>query len=156
MELRNDIVLSKGHQKTLMVFPYFFIPALNEFYFLKDEFGFKKPKLATWKNEANLTFESKDIEIVVAFEAPNWIEIVFKKNGSSGRIYLHRLFKKLGIPIDKDYLTIQESKDLNLIQDQITERFQLARKIIKINWKQIVEYINNTRNLSDFSSEFEE
>lgn len=153
MELRSHITLSKAHQKTLQIFPYFFIPALNEFYFLKDDLGFKKPDLTTWKNEANLTFESNNIEITVAFETPNLIEIIFKRLGVPGRIYSTALFKKINVPVDKDFLTVQERNDLSLVQEQIAESLQQASTVLKANWKQVTEYLSNASSLSNFNEE---
>jgi len=153
MELRSHITLSKVHQKTLQVFPYFFIPALNEFYFLRDEYGFKKPDLAAWKNEANLTFESKNIEITVAFETPNWIEIIFKRSGDLGRIYSTALCKKIDVPLDKDFLIVRERNDLRVVQEQIEECLQQASVVLKANWKQVTEYLSNASSLSSFREE---
>src|SRR5687767_4546948 len=101
MELKSHIKLSKKHQKKLSVFPYFFIPALNEFYFLRDDFGFRKPELATWKNEANLIFMSKTLRVNIQYEYPNWIDLTFRKHDSRDYIYWRILLEELNFHLNE-------------------------------------------------------
>ncbi|MCI0549525.1 MAG: hypothetical protein L0287_01075 [Anaerolineae bacterium] len=134
MELKSHIKLSKKHQKKLSVFPYFFIPALNEFYFLRDDFGFRKPELDTWKNEANLIFISKTLRVIIEYEYPNWIDVKFRKHDIRGYIYWRILLEELNFPLDEGLLTIQEQNNLNIIEVQIAARFKDIGTILKDNW----------------------
>ena len=149
MELKSHIKLSKKHQKKLSVFPYFFIPALNEFYFLRDDFGFRKPELATWKNEANLIFMSKTLRVNIQYESPNWIDLTFRKHDSRDYIYWRILLEELNFPLNEGLLTIQEQNNLNIIQVQIEARFKDIGTILKANWKQISEYIDDSPFLAN-------
>src|SRR5574339_460745 len=101
MSLREGITLSKKHQRSFGVFPYFFKHGLNYFYFLTDECGFLKPKLDTWKNEGLVEFLSKDIRILVQYESPGWVSVCFQKIDIPGRVYERGLFKILDIPLDE-------------------------------------------------------
>jgi hypothetical protein len=105
MSLREGITLSQKHQKSFEVFPYFFTHALNYFYFLTDECGFRKPKLDTWKNEGVVEFPSKEIRVLVQYESPGWVNVCFQKIGIPGRIYEQRLFEMLDIPFDAHFLS---------------------------------------------------
>ena len=146
MQLKDHISLSKKHQKTFQVFPVFFTVSLNEFYFLKDDFGFRKPELSTWRNEATLKFKSDLFDISIQYEAPNWVEISFRKPDISGYLYLERLLEKLNIPFREDLLRIQKDKDIDEIQHQMTLCFQEASTLIKTNWKSIKEYMNDVES----------
>jgi len=121
MFLRGDITLSKKHQKSFEVFPYFFRHALNHFYFLTDECGFLKPKLDTWKNEGAVEFVSKDIRILVQYESPGWVNVGFQKIDVPGTIYERRLFQTLDIPFDENLLRPSQKEYSPEAEKQIQE-----------------------------------
>lgn len=154
MLLRDDITLSKKHQKSFRVFPYFFRPVLNHFYFLKDECGFLKPTLDTWKNEGVVEFKSKDIRILVEYETPNWVNVCFQKINAPGRIYERRLFEILGIPFDVDLAKVIQSKNHQEAEKEIHEMEYAIEKaveylsnIIKYNHENIFSYLRSTNSL---------
>ena len=141
MELKEHITLSQKHQQSFRVFPSFFTSALNALYFLRDEYGFRKPELSTWKNEANLVFSSNYFEITIEYESPNWIEISFRKTEVPGKIYLDQLLEKLEIHYEKDFLGRIEGGDQSEIEQRITICLEKAGNIIRDNWNDIREYI---------------
>jgi hypothetical protein len=141
MELHRDITLSIKHQKQLRVFPYFFIPALNNFYFLRTDLGFFKPVLETWKHEGYVKFRSSEIEINIEFDSPAWIGICLGKPKSRRKIYLNELLEKLDIPFGETILTIQKTDDLEILESQINASFQKSREVIKNNWDRIAVYV---------------
>ena len=121
MFLREDITLSKKHQKSFEVFPYFFRHALNYFYFLTNECGFLKPKLDTWRNEGLVEFVSKDIRVLVQYESPGWVNVGFQKIDLPGTIYERRLFQTLDIPFDENLLRPSQKKYSREAEKQIQE-----------------------------------
>jgi hypothetical protein len=143
MKLQRDITLSIKHQKTLRVFPYFFIPTLNNFYFLKTDQGFLKPKLETWKHEGYVKFISKEIEVVIEYDFTSWVGVCFKKTSDPWSIYLDDLFEKMDIPFNENVLKIQENKDIEIIEAQIDCALQHASRVIKDHWDEISAYIRN-------------
>jgi hypothetical protein len=154
MMLRDGITLSKKHQKSFRVFPYFFKHALNYFYFLRDEFGFLKPKLDTWKNEGMVEFVSRDIRIVVQYESPGWVTVCFQKIGFPGRIYERSLFDLLGIPFDANLLrpsqkkySQEAEKQIQEIESDIERTAKYLSLIISDNREKIFSYLKNTSSL---------
>lgn len=141
MELHRDITLSIKHKKSLQVFPYFFIPALNNFYFLRTDLGFLKPVLETWKHEGYVKFISREIEVMIEFDSPAWIGICFGKSQTRRRIYLDDLLEKLDTPFDTTILKIQKTEDLENLESQINASFQKSSGFIKDHWGRIFEYV---------------
>ena len=155
MLLRDDITLSKKHEKSFRVFPYFFRPVLNHFYFLKDDCGFLKPKLDIWKNEGVVEFRSKDIRILVEYMSPNWIGICFQKINVPGRIYEHKLFEILGIVYDANFAKVSQSTHYQEIEKEIQEMEKAIAKpveylsnIIKNNYEKIFSYLRHSSSLA--------
>jgi hypothetical protein len=144
MELKSYITLSKKHQRELRSFPYFFIPALNEFYFLRDDYGFRKPELDTWKNEANLIFTSKTLKILIEYEAPNWIDVKLKKIDQRGYVYWSYLVEELSLPSKVGLMKIEETKDMKRIQTQIARHLKDVGMVLKVNWQSITDYLLTT------------
>ncbi|MBC7879288.1 MAG: hypothetical protein H7Y59_19130 [Anaerolineales bacterium] len=151
MLLRDNITLSKKHQKSFRVFPYFFRPVLNHFYFLKDDCGFLKPKLDTWKNEGAVEFKSKDIRILIEHMSPNWIGVCFQKINVPGRVYEHRLFEILGIAYDVNLAKVNQSKhyqetekEIQEIEKAIEKPVEYLSNIIKDNHEKIFSYLKNS------------
>ena len=144
MQLKNHIALSKAHQKKLQVFPGFFTTALNEFYFLTDEFGFRKPELDTWRNEANLIYKSENFRILIAYEYPNMIEITFKEFETPGYVTFRQLLQDLGISFSKDILKISEKNDMYEIEAQMALCFKTASSLLKENWESVSNHFNNS------------
>ena len=131
MLLRNGITLSKKHQNSFRVFPYFFRPVLNHFYFLKDDFGFLKPNIDTWKNEGVVEFTSEDIRILVEYISPNWIGICFQKTNVPGGMYEHRLFEILGISYNVNLAKVIPSKYYQAAAKEIQEMEKAIEKTVK-------------------------
>ena len=148
MELKDHITLSQKSQKSFRVFPSFFTSALNALYFLRDEYGFRKPELSTWKNEANLVFSSNQIKVTVEYESPHWIEISFRKTDVPGKIYLGQLLKKLGINYEKGLLGSMGNGDLMEVEQRISACLEKVGDVIRDNWKEIFEYIETADALS--------
>ena len=155
MILRDDITLSKKHQHSFRVFPYFFRPVLNHFYFLKDDCGFLKPKLDTWKNEAVVEFRSKDVRILVEYMSPNWIGVCFQKINVPGRIYERRLFEVLDIPYDAELAKVSQSQHYQEIEKEIQEMEKAIEKpvgylsnVIKANCEKIISYLKDSSSLA--------
>jgi hypothetical protein len=154
MVLREGITLSKKHQKSFQVFPSFFGHALNYFYFLTDECGFRKPKLDTWKNEGMIEFLSKDIRIVVQYEFPSWVMVSFQKIGLPERIYESTLFDRLEIPFDENLLkpgqekySEEPKKQIQEIKDDIERTIKYISLIIADNRERIFSYLKNSSSL---------
>ncbi len=154
MQLRDHITLSKKHQNSFRVFPYFFRPVLNHFYFLKDDCGFLKPKLDTWKNEGVVEFRSKDIRILVEYMSPNWLGICFQKINVPGGIYEHRLFKILGIAYDAELAEVSQSehyqeteKEIQELEKAIEKPVEYLSNIIKDNCEKIFSYLRSSSSL---------
>ena len=154
MSLRNDITLSKKHQNSFSVFPYFFRPALNHFYFLKDDCGFLKPKLDTWRNEAVVEFKSKDIRILIEYIYPNWIGVCFQKINVPGKVYEHRLFETLNIEYDVNSAKInygkhhqETEKELPELEDAVEKTVIYISNIIKHNHEKIFSYLRDASSL---------
>lgn len=148
MELKDHITLSQKNQKNFRVFPSFFISALNALYFLRDEYGFRKPELSTWKNEANLIFSTNRLKITVEYESPNWIEISFRRTDILGKIYLDQLLEKLNVRYEKGFLGSLGNGGLTEIEQRISVCLEEAGNIIRDNWKDILEYIETADVLS--------
>lgn len=149
MDLSKEIKLSQKHQKIFRVFPWFFTPTLNEFYFLTTEYGFKKPQLGVWRDEALVEFIKDDIGIIVEYGWPNFIGIYFKKASVPGKIYISRLFQKLDRAFDKNLLKLQQSQDKQEIEDEITSRLQTLSTIVEKNFEEISQYLNTTDSFVD-------
>ena len=141
MKLHKNITLSLKHGKSLRVFPYFFIPALNNFYFLKTELGFFKPVLETWKHEGYVKFASRDMEVIIEFDFASWIGICFRKPNSHQKIYLEDLLKRLDIPFDVDISRISKTDDLENLEAQINLSLQKSRDVIKNRWDEILKFV---------------
>jgi len=141
MELYRDITLSIKHNKSLRVFPYFFIPALNNFYFLKTDLGFLKPVLETWKHEGYVKFMSREMEVMIEFDSPAWIGICLGKSQTRRKIYLDDLLEKLDIPFDTTILKIRKTDDLENLESQINAGFQKSSGVIKVHWDRIFEHV---------------
>jgi hypothetical protein len=148
MKLKEHIVLSQKHQKSFQVFRSFFTSALNALYFLRDEYGFRKPELSTWRNEANLVFSSEQFKVTVEYESPNWIEISFRRVDIPGKIYLEQLLEKLNIHHEKHLLGSLGSDDLMDIEQRMMVCLEKAGNILRDNWKDILEYIETTDTLA--------
>ena len=148
MELKDHITLSQKHQKSFRVFPSFFTSALNALYFLKTEYGFRKPELSTWRNEANLVFSSERFKITVEYESPNWVDISFRKNEVVGKIYLSQLLEKLNIHFEKGFLGSIDGDGQSEIEQRITDCLEKAGNILRENWKAILEYIETVDTLA--------
>ena len=142
MVLRDGITLSKKHQRKFNVFPYFFRPALNHFYFLKNDYGFLKPKLDTWKNEGSLEFESKGISITIQFATTHWISVCFTKKNIPGRLYETDLFRKLDISFEENLIKVNwqpydqgRKKEYHEIEKDIEKCFEYLSSIMQDNLK---------------------
>ena len=151
MTLRDGITLSKKHQKSFQVFPYFFSHVLNDFYFLTDECGFLKPKLETWKNEGMVEFVSGDLRVLVQYESPGGVTICFQKIGVPGRIYEQRLFEILGIAFDADLLrpnqhkySQEAEKQIEEIEKDIAKATKHLSRIISDHRVKIFSYLRST------------
>lgn len=154
MVLREGITLSKKHQRSFQVFPYFFSYALNYFYFLTDECGFLKPKLDTWKNEGTVEFVSRDVIILVQYESPGSVMVCFQKIGLPGRIYERSLFRRLGIPFDASLLSPSQKKysqeaekQIQEIESDVERTTRYLSLIIWENRDKIFSYLRNASSL---------
>jgi len=154
MSLREGITLSKKHQKSFDVFPYFFKHALNHFYFLTDECGFLKPKLDTWKNAGLVEFLSKDLRVVVQYESPGWVNVCFQKIDIPGKVYERRLFEILHIPIDEALLkpshkeySQEPEKQTREIESDIEQIILYVSHTIWNNRERIFSYLRNAKSL---------
>jgi len=151
MLLRDDIILSKKHQRSFRVFPYFFRPVLNHFYFLTDDCGFLKPKLDTWRNEGLVEFPSKDIRILVEYMSPNWIGVCFRKINVPDRVYEHQLFETLGIAYDMNLAKVNQSTHFQETEKEIQEMEKAIEvpviylsNIIRDNREKIFSHLRNS------------
>jgi hypothetical protein len=154
MPLSEGITLSKKHQKSFDVFPYFFKHALNHFYFLTEECGFLKPKLDTWKDEGLVKFLSKDVRIVVQYESPGRVYVCFQKIDIPGRVYERGLFGILDIPFDEALLrpsykkySPEPEKQIQEIESDIEQTVQYVSHIIWDNREKIFSYLRSTNSL---------
>lgn len=154
MLLRDGITLSKKHQKSFRVFPYFFRPVLNHFYFLKDDCGFLKPKLDTWKNEGVVEFKSKDIRILIEYVSPNWIGICFQKTNVPGKVYEHKLFEILDIAYDVNLAKVSQiehhqetEKEIQEMEKSIEKPVEYLSNVIKDNCEKIFSFLKDSSSL---------
>jgi hypothetical protein len=81
MELDAHISLSMKNKKKFEIFPSFFAPALNALYPLHTNKGFKKPQLATWRDEACVEFQRGPIRVLVQYQWPNFVEVRVRHEG---------------------------------------------------------------------------
>ena len=148
MSLREGITISKKHQRSFEVFPYFFKHALNHFYFLTEECKFLKPKLDTWKNEGLVEFLSKDIRVVVQNESPGWVMVCFQILGIPSSICERELFGILDIPFDETLLrpshkkySQEPQKQIQEIESDIVRTIQYVGSIVWDNREKIFSYL---------------
>ena len=80
---------------------------------------------------------------------PNWINVTFRKHGFRDYIYWRTLLEELNFSLNEGLLTIQEQNNLNIIQVQIEARFKDIGTILKNNWRQISENIDNSHFLAN-------
>ncbi len=151
MSLHARITLSKKHQRHFAVFPCFFTHALNHFYFLTEECGFRKPRLDTWKDEGIVEFLSKDIRVCIQYEYPAWVTVCLERIGVPKRVYERDLFDALEIPFDESSLrpsheaySPDPERQRQEIESDIERTVHYLSMLIRDNLERIFSYLKDT------------
>ena len=144
MPLREEISLNKRQLKAFGVFPHFFENALNAFHFLTEEHGFGKPELATWKNEGQVKYSSREFEVIIEYESPDWVDVTFKKSGRSDRVSLRHLTKTLGLPINPSKTGSDNDATMQGSHDDLSRAIQTLSTNLQENSADIFTYLRDT------------
>jgi hypothetical protein len=85
MKLLPDITLSAKSKKTADSLPSFFYPALNSLWNLHTRYGFRKPTLSMYRDEAIITLKNTDYSISVIHLIPDQVIFVDSRSPAAKR-----------------------------------------------------------------------
>jgi hypothetical protein len=144
MPLREEISLTQRQLKIFGVFPHFFETALNNFYFLTDQHGFHKPKIATWKNEGQVKYISEDFEVIIEYEYPDWVDVTFRISDRPGWFSLRKLVTALGLRNHPDKPDSDQDFASHETEDKFAKAIQSLSAILQENSVEIFTYLRDT------------